>query len=106
MKIKIDFQKDICDKIPLNTAILKLIEELAEAQTELVKYLTKDEEDKPSLDIIAEELGDVLFRGEIVIRKLGIESKVEDRGKYKTRQINNYLEDNKSFEVIIERHNL
>jgi NTP pyrophosphatase (non-canonical NTP hydrolase) len=59
--------------------ILKLCEEMAELQEVLLKYVNKTPENRPSLDKIVEEMGDVIFRAIILTKQFEIEEEVEER---------------------------
>lgn len=59
--------------------ILKAVEECAELQEVLVKYLTKAPDLKPKKEKIIEELGDVIFRTMAVAALFNVEDEVEKR---------------------------
>ena len=69
--------------LPVEQNILKVVEECAELQEVLIKYLTKSEAFKPKMEKISEEMGDVIFRIAVAASALGIEDKVEKRAEYK-----------------------
>lgn len=59
--------------------ILKVVEECAELQEVMVKYLTKSETLKPKKEKLTEEMGDVIFRIIVASKMLGIDDEVENR---------------------------
>lgn len=59
--------------------VLKVVEECAELQEVLVKYLTKNKEQRPKMEKIIEEAGDVLFRIQTLCQMYGIEKQVQER---------------------------
>lgn len=65
--------------------ILKVVEECAELQEVMIKYLTKNEQLKPNLAKITEEMGDVIFRILVTSKMLGIEDDVQGRMDYKAK---------------------
>lgn len=67
--------------------ILKVVEECAELQEVMIKYLTKNENLKPPLSKIYEEMGDVIFRIIVVSKALGIEDEVQGRIEYKSQMM-------------------
>jgi len=73
--------------------ILKVVEECAELQEVMVKYLTKREDLKPKLSKLVEEMGDVQFRIQVAARMLGIEGSVKERVKEKAYIMANWAED-------------
>lgn len=73
--------------------ILKVFEESMELNEALVKYLTKQPEDRPSLDKIIEEAGDVFFRLRILTQMLGIEEGVKERYLFKHVQLKGWMEE-------------
>jgi len=75
----------LVEHIPVNTHILKAVEECAELQEVLVKYLTKSELLKPKMDKITEEMGDVVFRIMVLARSLGVEDDVQGRMDFKAK---------------------
>jgi NTP pyrophosphatase (non-canonical NTP hydrolase) len=70
--------------------ILKVVEECAELQEVLVKYLTKSEELKPKQEKIVEEMGDVVFRIMVLARAMNIEKEVDQRMQDKATQMYNW----------------
>lgn len=83
--------------------ILKVIEEIAELNVELVKYLSKSEELRPSKEAIIEELGDFYFRSAIVMEQLDIVEQVATRMDSKAAHIYDHLKSTNGTKVIIER---
>lgn len=78
--------------------VLKLIEELIELQEVMIKYLTKSEAFKPKKEKMIEEMGDVIFRMNIVCDMLGIKREdVEARVKRKWGIMDTWV-DNKLLE--------
>ena len=73
--------------LPHEMNILKVVEECAELQEVLVKYLTKSEETKPKKEKIIEEMGDTVFRIVVASRMLDIEVDVQQRMEFKTLQL-------------------
>lgn len=73
--------------------ILKVIEECAELTEVLTKYLTKQPEDRPSIDKIIEESGDVFFRLRILTQMLNIEEKVKERYLFKHKQLEQWMKE-------------
>lgn len=71
---------------PKEFSILKLAEELAEAQEVTLKLLTKPKGalEGTRKEHLIEELGDVKFRITVLCAKLGIEKEVGDRVMNKT----------------------
>jgi len=59
--------------------VLKAVEECAELQEVLVKYLTKSPELRPKKEKIIEEAGDVIFRVMAIATLFNIEDEVEQR---------------------------
>jgi NTP pyrophosphatase (non-canonical NTP hydrolase) len=75
--------------------ILKVIEECTELNEVLIKYLTKSEENKPSLEKIAEELGDAIFRSVVLAEAIpGLMELVEKRLDEKTDIMYKYMVEN------------
>lgn len=75
---------------------LKVVEELSELSEVLVKRLTRKEGQKPSVEKIIEEIGDVFFRSHCLIAKLGIHEKVEDRIRQKSIQVEKWYFENQN----------
>jgi NTP pyrophosphatase (non-canonical NTP hydrolase) len=72
--------------------ILKVIEECTELNEVLLKYLTKDENKKPSLEKLAEEIGDVIFRIPVLIKHIPeLDDLVEKRIEEKINIMYNYM---------------
>lgn len=65
--------------LPQEKNILKLVEECTELNEVLIKYLTKSEGLKPSMAKVIEEMGDVIFRANVVARMFNISEEVEKR---------------------------
>jgi NTP pyrophosphatase (non-canonical NTP hydrolase) len=75
--------------------ILKMIEETAELQEVMIKYLTKSPAFKPKKEKMIEEMGDLMFRMSIVMHILGIkEEDVEKRAERKWEVMDTWV-DNK-----------
>lgn len=72
---------------------LKLAEEMLEAGELLIKSVTKSGELKPSDDLLASELGDVLIRLVIFAEHKGesFQDKVENKALEKFTKLNNYF---------------
>lgn len=79
---------------------LKLVEECMELCEVLVKRVTKSTELKPPLEKVIEEMGDVMFRFEILGHKLGILDEVDERACEKAEQIDKWFTE--KFETKIE----
>ena len=79
--------------LPHEMNILKVVEECAELQEVLVKYLTKSEETKPKKEKIIEEMGDTVFRIVVASRMLDIEVDVQQRMEFKARQLDKWISD-------------
>lgn len=73
--------------------ILKMLEECAELSEILLKYLTKRPENRPPLDKIVEELGDVIYRGKVLASKMNIEDKVNTRVSEKAEILFNWIKE-------------
>lgn len=69
------------------TLTLKVVEECMELSEVLVKRVTKSDELKPPVEKIIEEAGDLLFRLDILMEKLGIHDQVYGRFQEKGEQI-------------------
>jgi len=75
--------------------VLKLLEDCAELQEVMIKYLTKSKAFKPSKEKMIEEMGDLLFRMHIVWDVLGIdEDKVQEKAERKWEVMDTWV-DNK-----------
>ncbi len=70
---------------------LKLCEELAELSEVLIKSHTKHPDNKPPMEKIVEELGDVSIRMAIFALEHGIESQIEDRIFSKLERLLEYV---------------
>jgi hypothetical protein len=73
-----------------NRNILKFCEEMAELSEVLLKWVNKEDKNKPPISKIIEEMGDVAFRGDIVMQQFDIEEEVFDRHSEKEEQVYNY----------------
>lgn len=71
---------------------LKALEEMAELSEVLLKTLTKNGKEKPPLEKIIEELGDVEFRLLILKTKLGITTQVAERFQNKQKEVIEFYE--------------
>lgn len=74
----------------LDYTVLKTCEELTELQERLLKFHLKIPEKRPSMEDIAEELGDVLIRLVQLTEKLELEDLLEARMKYKVEKLWGY----------------
>ncbi len=70
---------------------MKVLEECAELSEVIIKRLTKQPEDKPPLDKVIEEGGDLIVRLRILFRHHDIEKEVEDRIKVKLTQLDKWI---------------
>jgi NTP pyrophosphatase (non-canonical NTP hydrolase) len=70
---------------------LKVVEECAELSEVMIKFVTKQPEDKPSIEKIIEEMGDVHARCYILARQLGICDDVINRVASKLRQLDGWM---------------
>lgn len=87
--------KKMADNFDEERLTLKVVEELSELSEVLVKRLTRKEGQKPSVEKIIEEIGDVHFRTRCLIEKLGISEQVEARILQKGMQVEKwYFENN------------
>lgn len=66
---------------------LKLVEELSELSEVLIKRVTRKEGQKPNIEKVIEELGDVYFRSRCLIEKLQISEQVKKRVLQKGIQV-------------------
>lgn len=66
--------------------ILKTIEELNELSLALIEHYTKE---KDNIIHISEEVGDVKFRLDALVKLLGIEEQVDKRYEYKKAHLEN-----------------
>lgn len=79
--------------------ILKVAEECAELGEVMIKMVTKQPEDKPPMEKVTEEMGDVLFRCFVVMRQLNIEQEVMERIIAKAEQVDSWI--SKHYEGIV-----
>lgn len=86
-----DLIMKLSDKNNLNYNILKVVEEATELNEVLIKYITKSDDKKPSIDKIIEESGDVIARLGLLLSQLDIMDKVEARTLHKLEQIENSI---------------
>lgn len=90
-KLKLEDLINKLIKIKTNEEIVgKAAEEGAELTEVLIKYITKAEADKPTLEKIAEEASHVLLRTTILIKKLNIEELVNSELEKKVEQLTIY----------------
>lgn len=73
----------------------KLLEELIELSEVLIKHINKAPQNQPTEEKIVEELGDVLFRCELLMLKHGLEDAVKERIKHKSEKLQQYLDEGK-----------
>lgn len=71
----------------------KLMEELAELSEVVVKSYIKVEGHKPPIEKVVEEIGDVLLRIDIIIRRLNIEEAVTERIENKLKKLTGYMDE-------------
>lgn len=81
----------MADKFDNDKLALKVVEECLELSEVLTKFVTKAEGMKPPVEKIVEEMGDVSFRMEILIKKLGIQDAVVARYHEKYQQIDEWF---------------
>lgn len=74
-----------------NKLVLKVVEECMELCEVLVKGVTKAEGYKPPKAKIIEEMGDVIFRMQVLAKKLQIEESVTARVIEKAEQLEEWL---------------
>ncbi len=72
--------------------ILKVVEECMEMCEVLVKTVTKAEGYKPPVDKIVEEMGDTIFRMQVLAKKLQIEQAVDARIIEKGEQLDKWVD--------------
>ena len=89
-KIK-EIETRLAEHYTVDKCILKVVEECMELSEVLVKYLTKAEGYKPSTEKITEEAGDVLFRIEVLARKLQIKDDINERYINKSLQMDEWM---------------
>jgi len=77
----------------------KLLEECLELSEILVKMINKHKDKQPSKEKLVEELGDVLFRAEVLIIKEDLQKEVQSRINTKVAQLTPYME-NKTYSAI------
>lgn len=70
---------------------LKVLEECAELTEVLIKRETKAEGMKPPMEKVIEEMGDLLFRIDIMMEKEGITEQVRARYEAKAAQIDEWF---------------
>lgn len=70
--------------------ILKVVEECAELQEVMTKYITKRPDLKPTKEKLVEEMGDVLFRIIVASKMLDIEKQVHQRLEDKAQTMYNW----------------
>lgn len=74
----------------------KLAEEMAELDELILKRVNKEKTSKnPPDELIAEEVGDTLFRLNVLMKMLGIRDKVLSRIDFKVDKYKSYIEENK-----------
>mgnify|MGYP006327669155 CR=1 FL=1 len=83
----------IVTEIDAEQHAMKVIEECLELSEVLVKTMTKGAGRKPSLEKVIEEAGDVLYRIELLTRKLDIQDAVRMRFEEKSEQINAWFKE-------------
>jgi NTP pyrophosphatase (non-canonical NTP hydrolase) len=74
---------------------LKLVEELAELQEVVIKRYLKKEENKPPLEKLVEEMGDVLLRMRVVATQEKIKDEVSQRVADKSSKLLGYIKEGK-----------
>lgn len=70
---------------------LKVVEECLELTEVLVKTVTKDKINAPSIEKVVEEMGDVYFRLGVLAKVLDIEERVQTRIQEKSDIMEEYL---------------
>jgi NTP pyrophosphatase (non-canonical NTP hydrolase) len=84
----IDLASDnLIKHLPKQLNILKVVEECAELSEVLVKYVTKSEEFKPTLEKIVEEMGDTVFRIIVLSKLLDVQDEVQGRLEEKAQKL-------------------
>lgn len=80
--------KEIIRLEPREYSILKLVEELSELSEVAIKLVTKPTEalEGKRLEHLVEELGDVLFRTELLVENLKLNKEVSIRFNRKVKQ--------------------
>lgn len=89
-----EIYKKMADTFDEDRLTLKVVEELSELSEVLVKRVTRREGQKPPIEKIIEELGDVFFRANCLIEKLVISEKVDDRIRQKGMQVEKWYFEN------------
>lgn len=90
------FFRWLSGEIDENYLLTKTCEELTELQELLLKTVNKKAPNKPKVDKIIEEIGDVEFRLDMLKKKLGIDPKlIENRKIYKANQFITYINSGK-----------
>lgn len=85
--------RKMAEKFPENRIALKLLEEVTELSEVPIKRETKHDDLRPPEEKLTEELGDVLFRMDILIEKMGIKDKMEARYQEKAEQTAKWFKD-------------
>lgn len=80
-------QTKMAQRFEQERLMLKVLEEMAELNEVMLKTITKTEDLRPPREKIVEEIGDVQFRMDILIEKMGIEDEVKQRYADKEKQI-------------------
>lgn len=80
------------NKIEGHGHYLKVLEEASELSEVLVKCVTKRDKDKPPLEKVIEEMGDLHFRMHVLAHHLKIEDLVKDRMQEKADQLKEYID--------------
>lgn len=89
---KIEYASDLLIKnLSKEHNILKVVEECAELQEVMIKYLTKGSV-KPKLEKLVEEMGDVVFRIMVTAKMLDVENEVQGRVEEKAVIIVDWIE--------------
>jgi NTP pyrophosphatase (non-canonical NTP hydrolase) len=70
--------------------IMKCTEELIELSEVLIKTLNKNEQNRPPVSKIIEEIGDVIFRTAVIAEQYNIQEEVFDRIDEKAAQLYKY----------------
>ena len=83
--------KKMADKFPENRIALKVLEESIEMNEVLIKRETKHDEMRPLDSKLIEEMGDLLFRMDILIEKMGIRDQVKARYDEKAQEITEWF---------------
>src|SRR6478735_6474280 len=95
LRMKVVELNRIADKVakyqPEEKNILKVVEENLELSEVLVKFITKQPEDKPPIEKIIEEMGDVVARIFVLARQKKITEQVQDRMFFKMKQLDGWM---------------